>query len=330
MEVVKWGMVGCGAVTEKKSGPGFYKAEHSQLRAVFDLDYERAQDYAKRHGVPIVYKTVEEMLADPEIDAVYLPTPPKFHKQYAIQCLEAGKIPLIEKPMAQTYEECLEIIAKSKEVGLPAYANFYRRGMEKYWTIKNMIDNGDLGAIRYVQLKQIMRPEPADLDREHLPWRLIPELSGGGKFVDMAIHVLDVVEFLFGKITEVHGIADNLGGLYEVEDTVCAAFRTEKGVLGNGMWCYVADKDEEEMLIVGDKGRISTTGLFYGPIRVIKDGQEQVIDCKEPEHVAQPFIQMLVNELIGEEKSPADIESAANVIHVMDEVLKEYRKRYQK
>lgn len=102
-------------------------------------------------------------------------------------------------------------------------------------------------------------------------------------------------------------MAENYGGYYDVEDTVNAIFKTESGVMGNGIWCYVADHDEEEMLIVGDKGRISTTGLFYGPIKVIVDGNEEVIDYQEPEHVAQPYIQTIVNELIGKEKSPAGV-----------------------
>lgn len=325
---VVWGMVGCGVVTEKKSGPGLYKSENSELKAVFDLDYDRACDYAKRHGVPVVYKTVEEMLADLEINAVYLPTPPKFHKDYSMKCLEAGKIPYTEKPMALTYEECEEMIKKSQEVNLPIYVAFYRRGMAKYMKIKEIIESGKLGKINFVHLRQFMKVEDIDLDRENLPWRLKPEAAGGGKFVDMVAHVLDIVEYLFGKIENVSGMAENYGGYYDVEDTVNAIFKTESGVMGNGIWCYVADHDEEEMLIVGDKGRISTTGLFYGPIKVIVDGTEEVIDYQEPEHVAQPYIQTIVNELIGKEKSPADLESAAHVIKVMDEILEEYRKRY--
>lgn len=328
MNKIRWGMVGCGAVTEKKSGPGLYKSENSELRAVFDLDKNRAIDYAARHGVPIVYTTVEEMLEDTEIDAVYLPTPPKFHKYYAMLCLEAGKIPYIEKPMAQTFEECIEIINKAKEVNLPVYVAFYRRGMEKYLKIREIIQSGLLGEIRFVQLKQFMKPEPCDLDRNNLPWRLIPNISGGGKFVDMVPHVLDITEFLFGRIVDVHGMAENYGDFYEVEDTVCATFKFESGVLGSGMWCYVADHDEEQMLIMGEKGRIETAGLFYSPVKVTVDGVETIYEYPEPEHVAQPYIQSIVNELINKEKSQANLESASNVIKVVDEILKEYRKRY--
>jgi predicted dehydrogenase len=328
MDKVRWGMIGCGAVAEKKNGPGLYKAKNSELRAVYSRSYEKAADYAKRHGVPIAYKTIDDMLADKEVDAIYIATPPESHKEYALRCLEAGKIPYIEKPMAQSHEECLEIINKAKEVNLPVYVAFYRRGMEKYAKIKEIIESGILGEIRFVQLKQFMKPEPCDLDKDNLPWRLIPSISRGGKFVDMAPHALDMTQFLFGSIIHVQGMADNFGGLYEVEDTVSAVFKFESGVIGNGMWCYVADHNEEEMLIVGDKGRISTPALSYGPVKVNINGEDQVYEYKEPEHVGQPFIQTLVNELTGMEKSPADLYSAANVNKVIDEILKEYRKRY--
>lgn len=184
MQEVVWGMIGCGDVTEKKSGPGFQKAEHSRMKAVYSRTYEKTLDYACRHHIPVVYKTVEELLKDDEITAVYIATPPQSHAEYAIRCLQSGKIPYLEKPMAQTYEECLEI----------------QREAEEY------------------------HPET-------LPWRLRKEVSGGGKFVDMAVHALDMLQFLFGEIEQVMGKAKNMGGLYEVEDTVAAVFETEQGIV---------------------------------------------------------------------------------------------------
>ncbi|MDL2324347.1 Gfo/Idh/MocA family oxidoreductase [Ruminococcaceae bacterium OttesenSCG-928-A16] len=328
METVCWGMIGCGAVAEKKSAPGLYKSQYSTLRGVYSTTAARAQDFARRHKVPVVYQTVEEMLADPLINAVYLATPPKFHKQYALQCMRAGKIPYIEKPMANNYQDCQEILELSKQTGIPVYVAYYRRGLEKYIRIKELVDSGVLGNIRFVQLSQFMCPEAADLDKNNLPWRLQPQATGGGKFMDMATHVLDIVEYFFGEITSVHGQAENYAGLYEVEDTVSAIFRCKSGVMGNGMWCYAASFNHEEMLIVGEKGHIRTTGLFYAPVEVVVDGKAEVLDFPEPEHVAQPYIQLLVNEMTGRGKAPADAQSAANVARVIDEILQDYRKRY--
>jgi predicted dehydrogenase len=321
-------MIGHGSVTEIKNGPGLYKAERSSLRGVYGRNVEKAKDYAARHGVGIVYDSVDAMLSDPEIDAVYMPVPPKFHKEYALRCLEAGKIPYIEKPMAMSYAECEEIIRKAAEKGLPAYVAFYRRGLEKFHRIKVMLDSGEIGRIRYVEVKQVMPPEASDYDREHLPWRLIPEISGGGKFLDMAVHVLDILDFFFGKIVEAKGMATNRGGLYEVEDTVTASFRFANGVPGSGLWCYVADHAEEYVRIVGDAGSIVFEGMGYGPVTVQRGESKTVHEFKAPQHIGMPYVQTIVDELVGRGKSPADLESAANIIRVTDLVLGDYRVRY--
>ena len=328
MESVRWGMIGCGAVTEKKSGPGLYKSRHSSLRALYSRNHDRAKDWSLRHGVPVVYETVEALFADPEIDAVYISTPPRYHREYALRCLEAGKIPYIEKPMANSYAECEEILAASRRLGIPVYVAYYRRGMAKYQKLKELVDSGCLGNIRMARLCQLMKPEPADLDREKLPWRLKPEETGGGKFIDTATHALDVIDYLFGSITEVHGMADNFGGLYDVEDTVAAVMRCKSGVLVTGTWCYAADHDDEELLIVGERGHIKTTGLSCGPIHLTVDGVRELLEFPEPEHVAMPYTQFLVDEMTGRGKSPADAESAANNVRVMDAILREYRARY--
>ncbi|MDR2772612.1 MAG: Gfo/Idh/MocA family oxidoreductase [Elusimicrobiota bacterium] len=331
MKTIVWGMIGCGVVTEKKSAPSLYKSEYSELKSVFGAIYESAIDYAKRHNIPVVCRTAEELFADKEIDAVYIATPPKFHKEYAIACLKAGKIPYIEKPLGLTYQECLEIIEASKKYNLPVYTAYYRRGMEKYIYIKSLIDTKAIGDIAFIRLSHFMKPEACDLDRSKLPWRLIPAQTGGGKFLDMVTHVLDITEFFVGKLDLLGGGAANIGGLYDVEDTVTASLRSEKGVLVNGTWCYAASFDKEEMLIAGTKGSIITSGLFYTPVKLIDvNGKETTKEFIEPEHVAMPYMQAVIYELAGGKKSPADILSAANNVRIMDEILKEYRKKYKK
>lgn len=327
MDRVIWGMIGCGAVTERKSGPGLYLSERSELRAVYSRHPTRAAGYAARHGVPVVYEHPEDLFSDPAINAVYIATPPASHTEYALRSLEAGKIAYIEKPMANSYEECRAILDKSRATGIPVYVAYYRRGLEKYQKIRELIGSGALGRVRTVQLRQFLPPEPADLDREHLPWRLLPGATGG-KFLDMAPHELDILQYFFGPITDVQGMAGNSGGLYDVEDTVGAVFRFRSGVMASGMWCYVADHAEDEMLIVGDKGRIRTPGLGGGPVHVMHEDGERVLEFPEPGHVAQPYIQSIVDELTLGHRSPADAGEAANVSRAVDRILCEYRKRY--
>jgi len=328
MDIVRWGMIGHGSVTEVKSGPPLYKCEHSVLRGVYGRNKEKALDYAKRHRIGLVYDSVEQMLADQDVDAVYLPLPPKFHRDFALRCIDAGKIPYIEKPMAMNYGECVEIMERAAVKGVPVYVAFYRRGLEKFLKIKSIIDGGEIGSVRSVEIRHFLPPEPADRDRNNLPWRLVPEISGGGKFLDMAVHVLDILDFLVGPITEARGFAANQGGLYDVEDTVAASLRFESGVLGSGSWCYVADHAEEGVRILGDQGSLSFEALGYGPVTLRRGDQSQVFHFNAPEHIGQPYIQSIVNELTGRGKSNANLASAANVIKITDQILADYRKHY--
>ena len=127
MDNVNWALIGCGDVTEVKSGPGLYKAENSNLVGVFNRTYSKAVDFVSRHNAGRAYANVEDLLADENVDIVYIATPPKYHTFYTLLCLHAGKIPYIEKPVANTYAECLQIKALAQEVGLPVYVAFYRR-----------------------------------------------------------------------------------------------------------------------------------------------------------------------------------------------------------
>ncbi|MFH2115574.1 MAG: Gfo/Idh/MocA family oxidoreductase [Spirochaetota bacterium] len=325
MDQVRWGMIGHGAVAEQKSGPGLYKASGSMLRGIYGRNVQKARDFARRHGVGIVYDSVDAMLADPMVDAVYLPVPPKFHKEYAIRCLEAGKVPYIEKPMAMSWSECVAIMEKAKAKGLPAYVAYYRRSQERFIKIKEILDSGEIGRLRYVELRQVQPPDPADTDAQNLPWRLDPSISGGGKFLDMAVHILDILDFLIGRIVEVKGVAANLGGLYQVEDTVSASFRFDNGVVGNGLWCYVGDHSEESVRIVGERGSISFEGMAYGPVTVQLGSTRTVHQFTAPEHLGMPYIQSIVDELLGLGKSPADLQAAVNTTWVTDQILVDYR-----
>lgn len=323
---ISWGMIGCGAVTEKKSGPGLYKAHGSKLEGVFSRSIAKAEDYAKRHHIPKVYQCIEELLEDSHIDAVYIATPPKFHKEYALACMKHGKIPYIEKPLAMNMKECQEILACSQEVGIPVFVAYYRRGMEKFKKIKSLLEEQSIGEVRAVYVRHLMQPLSTDLNPKTLHWTVKVEETQGGRFIDMGTHILDMLEFLLGEIIEVSGNATNRGGLYKVEDTVVAQFKFKSGILGSGIWCYVAKENLDEMCIVGSKGSIRFSVMDYSAVKLKIGDQEISFEFEEPEHVSQPYIQSIVDELNLGVKSNADLESSVNNIRIIDEILKEYRK----
>ncbi|HEY8805284.1 MAG TPA: Gfo/Idh/MocA family oxidoreductase [Clostridium sp.] len=325
MKTIRWGMIGCGAVTEVKSGPAFYKAENSKLEAVTSPGFESAKDYVKRHNVPKLYKKTDDLINDPDVDAVYVATPPVFHKEYAIKCAKAGKAVYIEKPMAQTYGDCIEIIKECKKTNTPAFVAYYRRAMERFVEIKKMVDIKVIGDVRFVNVTLYQQAAKEDYDKENLPWRLIPKISGGGKFLDMGIHTIDILDFIFGPIVDVVGKASNQAGLYEVEDIVTANWKFKNGVHGTGTWCFTSFENYDKVEIVGSKGKIYFEFFSENPVYV--KTKEGVVEYKyaAPKHVQQPFIQSVVNELIGVGKCAGDLESAARASKVMDEILKGYR-----
>ncbi|MFT3960403.1 Gfo/Idh/MocA family protein [Propionivibrio sp.] len=326
MKTVRWGMIGCGAVAEVKSGPGFYKAAHSELVAVTSADPAMTRSFAERHGVAKAYDTSEQLVADADVNAVYVATPPSSHKPLSLLVARAGKHVYVEKPMAMRFDECREIVNVCAQQGVRLFVAFYRRAMPRFLKIKEWIDSGAIGEVRNVRAVQHQPPAPEDLSRATLPWRLKPEVSGGGKFLDMGIHELDLFDFLFGAIEEVHGIAGNRAGLYDVEDTVTATWRHASGVQGYGSWCYVCGHGEDFVEIVGSQGRITFEFFSDRPLKLINEEGEQIVNIPNPPHVQQPFIQSIVNDLNGVAPCPGNVESAVRSTWVADTILGAYRR----
>lgn len=328
MKTIRWGMIGCGAVTEVKSGPGLYKSDNSTLVAVTSSDLELSRSYAQRHGVAKVYASAEELVQDPEIDAVYIATPPVVHKSLSLLAARAGKHVYVEKPMAMRFAECQEIIDECQRHNVRLYVAFYRRAMERFLQVKRWLDDKAIGEVLCVKAVQHQPPAQEDLSRATLPWRLLPQVAGAGKFLDMGVHTLDIFDFWFGAIEEVHGIASNKGGLYDVEDTVTATWRHASGVQGFGSWCYVCGGDQDHVEIIGTQGRIEMEFFSDKPLRLITADGVQEADIPNPQHVQQPFIQSIVNDLNGVAVCPGNVESAARASWVADEVLKNFRQQH--
>jgi predicted dehydrogenase len=317
-------MIGCGDVTEKKSGPAFSKIENSRLLAVMSRTAERVQDYARRHNIPRWYTRAEDLIHDPEINAVYIATPPDSHLQYAGQVAKAGKAVYVEKPMARNQQECNDIIKACQEAGVPLFVAYYRRRMPKFLKVKELLDSGLVGEVRAVTISLLLPPRPQDLMREALPWRVIPEISGGGYFVDLASHQLDLLDYLLGPIAEASGHKTNQAGWYPAEDAVSARFQFQNGILGNGLWCFTVSKSNllDRIEIIGSTGSISFSCFDPSAVRLISNQVEHEFMLPWPEHVQQSLIQTVVDALRGQGECPSTGESAARTTAVMDAILK--------
>jgi predicted dehydrogenase len=327
MKTIRWGIIGCGNVTEVKSGPGFQKANHSSLVAVMRRNGALAKDYAKRHNVPKWYDDAEALIHDPEVDAVYIATPPAFHKDYTLACARVGKPVYVEKPMAMNWQECQDMIAACRTGGIHLFVAYYRRALPRFLKVKELIEAGALGQVRFVTVALYQKPAPEVLDPKNLAWRVVPEIAGGGLFVDMACHTLDFLDYALGPIRSVHGVASNQAGYYPAEDIVSGTWLFESSVHGTGTWCFTAFQDWDMSEIVGSKGRVAFSSFGAEPITLTTTEGVTQFPIENPPHIQQPMIQMVVDELNGIGYSPSKGESAARTTWVMDQILKEHRSR---
>jgi len=321
-KVIRWGMVGTGDVTEVKSGPGFYKATNSMLYGVTNRTYEKAVDYAARHGIEKVYQDIDEMIADGQVDAIYVATPPSSHKLYAAKCAEA-KIPCyIEKPVAMSYEEHLEMIQIFEQANTPAFAAYYRRELPRFKKVKELIASGVIGAVYFAHLSLYRQVSEDEMKNE--AWRIQPEISGGGIFMDVGVHQLDIMNYLLGNIVDVSCHITNRGGFYKPEDTINALFKFESGVHMTSDWCFVAGFHQDQIKIVGSKGQI-TLSCFGSDAPVIENSNgKQTFPTEHPEHVHQPLIQTIVDELNGDGQCSSTLNTALQTAWVCEQINKAY------
>ena len=220
MENVNWGILGCGDVCERKSGPPMYKTPHSALAAVMRRDAAKAADFARRHGVPKSYTDADALIADPGVDIVYVATPPDSHRELALKVLAAGKPVYVEKPMAMNHAECLDMIAAAERSGQRLFVAYYRRALPYFLKVKELLDSGAIGEVLSVEVRYFRPESPGDRDPARLPWRLRREVGGEGYFCDMAPHTLDILDFLLGEMkTAVTAAPQTMA----VASAICAA-----------------------------------------------------------------------------------------------------------
>lgn len=326
MKEVNWGIIGCGNVTELKSGPAFNKVEHSKLVAVMRRNAALAENYAKRHGVPKWFSDANQLINDPEVNAVYVATPPDTHALYAIQAMKAGKPVYVEKPMARNYRECQEMIRVSEETGVPLFVAYYRRTLPAFLKVKELIDDGIIGKPLTVNIRLHKSVPDRDLKPETQFWHVNPAIAGAGYFYDLGSHQFDYLDFLFGPVIQVHGIAANQAGYYKAEDTVTGTFLFGNGVIGSGSWCFVVAKGNEEDIIEinGTKGKLSLSSFQHGDVKLTTPEGTVSFSFQNPENIQHHLISQIVKTLRVESECVSTGKSAARTSAVLEEMVKNY------
>ncbi len=320
MKKVRWGIIGCGNVTEVKSGPGFQKADHSELVAVMRRNGALAKDYARRHRVAKWYDNAQSLIEDADVDAVYIATPPDVHLKYAKAVARVAKAVYVEKPMARSYAEAQELVAVCQQANVPLFVAHYRRALPRFLKLKKILQADSIGAVQIVNM--VYHKQPAEVDLEGKEnWRVRPEIAGCGYFCDLAPHMLDILQFLVGEIKQASGQTANFGKRYPAEDSVTGQFTFANGAQGTGIWNFNSGAYLDRTELTGAKGKLTFSIFGSSPIVLESASGIESFSIENPPHIQQPLIQTIVNQLLGIGVCPSTGQNALHTSWVMDKLI---------
>lgn len=322
MKKICWGIIGCGDVTEVKSGPAFNKVKKSELVAVMRRDAAKAKDYAQRHHVPKWYSDANSLINDPDINAIYIATPPSSHEEYTIAALQAGKPVYVEKPMAVNTASAENMMKEAVKKNNKLVIAHYRRAQPLFQKIKQLLADKAIGAIRFARLAMYKRSlSKEELSIEKTAWRVDPALAGGGLFHDLAPHQIDILYYFFGEVDKASGFANNQGKLYAADDMVTGNILFRSGVQFSGIWCFnVAATDEkDECEIVGEKGKIRFSFFEQKPVLMIINDTTEEFSFDALQHVQQPMIEQVVDYFLDQGPNPCSAREGVEVMKLIDQ-----------
>jgi predicted dehydrogenase len=324
MNQINWGILGCGDVTEIKSGPAFNKVLNSSIEAVMRRNAEKAKDYALRHHIDKWYAIADDLINDEKINAIYIATPPAFHKDYAIEALRAGKNVYIEKPVSLTVAECKEIINALKIYQKKVTVAHYRRALPLFIKIKELIKEKAIGDIQVIDLKLLQKPGSDKIAQTEENWRINPAISGGGLFYDLAPHQLDILVDIFGAPNYMNGFSENQGQIYDVADITFGQLIFNNDIIFNGTWSFNSHPDQEieQCEIIGSKGKI-VFSFFGHDLHLTINGQTELFSFKNTEHIQQNMIEQTVNYFLDNGENPCSLEDALISLQIMENFSKE-------
>jgi len=317
---IRWGIIGCGAVTELKSGPAYQKTDGFKLAAVMRRNLALAQDYALRHNIEVYSSNPADIINNDNIDAVYIATPPDSHKFYALQVAQAGKPCCIEKPLAPSYADSLAIYNAFNDKDIPLFVAYYRRSLPRFKKVKALLESGAIGDVRTINAFLNKPANALDLSGES-NWRTDKEVAVGGYFDDLASHGLDLFAYLLGDFDIVKGLGTNQQGLYSSLDSISACWQHKNGVTGVGSWNFGGCTRQDRVVITGCEGEIRFSVFDEMPVtlQTLTERQEFVID--NPENIQLYHVQNMREHLVNHIAHPSSGATALHTSWVMDQIV---------
>lgn len=320
---VNWGIIGCGDVCEVKSGPAFNKVANSKLGAVMRRNRDKAKDFALRHGVLKYYNDAVELINDPEVNAIYIATPPSSHESYLEMALKVGKPVYVEKPVTINSASVERMMAMEKHYDGKVSVAHYRRGLPLFNKIKQLVNDGVIGKVKLILLRTLQPTASKIITQTEDNWRIKPEISGGGLFHDLSPHQLDIMYWIFGKPEQKHVQAANQGKLYNAPDLTMVQLKFANDIYFDGIWNFnVAENATTDSCeIIGDKGSIRFSFFRVSTIELTTTEGTKILEEEYPVNIQQPHISNVIEYFRGEGENPCSLDEALVTMKIMDKAV---------
>ena len=320
-KIINWGIIGCGNVTEVKSGPAYKLTNGFNINAVMRRDVDKLQDYAKRHHIENTYTDADALINDDTIDAIYIATPPDSHKHYALKVANAGKICCIEKPLSPSYTDSLDVFNAFNTKNIPLFVAYYRRSLPRFLKIKEWLDEKLIGDVRHINWHLCKPASEVDLSKQY-NWRTDAEIANGGYFDDLASHGLDLFSQFFGNVKEASGVSTNQQQLYTAKDAIVGNWLYENGITGTGNWNFGSDKHEDIVTIYGSKGTIQFAVFHENPLILQSDSKNKELFIENPKHIQIHHVENMKKDLFDKSFThPSTGKTALHTSWIMDKIL---------
>ncbi len=318
MKMLNWGLIGAGDIARKRIAPALRDLPNCNLVAVSRNRAELAEDFAREFGAKKWFADWRKLVADEEIETVYIATPVFLHKEQTIAAAENGKHILCEKPMALNAKDCAEMIAVCGANNVKLGIAYYRRFYPVIWRIKEIIASGEIGKPVIAQINAFEYFNPA---KEHPRfWLLQKEKSGGGPMMDFGCHRLEILSYLFGKISGVEAFIGNAAFERETEDTATAILQFQNGLQANITVTHAAFEPQDTLEIFGTLGTIRVPVLNESKLEIKTSKRERTENHPNHENVHAPLIEEFTNAVL-ENRKPRVAGETGKLIAELEDVI---------
>jgi len=287
-----WAVIGSGDVVSRLVKNSFHIPGKSSVKYIYSKKYDEAKKISLKYKLGKPTKNIKLIINDNQINSIYIATTPDSHAHYAKMFAKLKKNILCEKPLALNLKDINEIKKLCSKNKINLVTSFYRRHLKRFEFIKDILNKKKIGKVVYFNYSLIHSPKShptapiKSRNFSKLPWRFKKSISGGGNFLDMGAHAIDMIIYLLGDIRQMHSLKRNYLKLYNVEDTLITNIELKNNLVGQAMWSSVTNLKSDKFEIFGTNGTIKFSLNFSDKVEILTNNKKitKNISFEKPFH----------------------------------------------